>query len=237
MSDSLETVLAASDQWADETFPRSTDAAKIAHLREEFAELLDRPTNGEELADVLMILSHLFGAAEISVLVWAIRARRIVDVQGEVERKLGICRQRIWGEPDADGKVKALVKAPVEQALGRKSWDAYWFDVARLVSTRATCPRASIGAVLVRFQRIIATGYNGAPEGEKHCPSSGPELAEHLALITCDRSVHAEINTLRNSFTSPYGSTLYVCGPRKICPKCTDHLKAQGVTDIRWSAR
>jgi dCMP deaminase len=112
----------------------------------------------------------------------------------------------------------------------RESWDAYFFRVAARVSERATCPRAAIGAVLVKQKRILGTGYNGAKSGEEHCPDD----AEHRALITCDRSVHAEVNALTNAFGNPYGATLYVVGPRRICPDCADRLREQGVTDIRW---
>jgi dCMP deaminase len=112
----------------------------------------------------------------------------------------------------------------------RESWDAYFFRVAARVSERATCPRAAIGAVLVKQKRILGTGYNGAKSGEEHCPDD----AEHRALVTCDRSVHAEVNALTNAFGNPYGTTLYVVGPRRICPDCADRLREQGVTDIRW---
>jgi dCMP deaminase len=112
----------------------------------------------------------------------------------------------------------------------RESWDTYFFRMAARVSGRATCPRAAIGAVLVKQKRILGTGYNGAKSGEEHCPDD----AEHRALSTCDRSVHAEVNALTNAFGNPYGATLYVVGPRRICPDCADRLREQGVTDIRW---
>lgn len=116
----------------------------------------------------------------------------------------------------------------------RPSWDAYWFGMAAHVATRATCPRAAIGAVLVKHRRVLATGFNGAASGEEHCPSEGDALTEHMALVTCDRSVHAEVNCLINAWSSPFGATLYVHGPRQICINCAARLKEQGVTDIRW---
>ena len=44
-------------------------------------------------------------------------------------------------------------------------------QIANLVATRATCPRRSVGAVIVRDKRIVCTGYNGAPSGLPHCPA------------------------------------------------------------------
>jgi dCMP deaminase len=64
--------------------------------------------------------------------------------------------------------------------------------VAETVATRATCPRASVGAVLVRDHRILTTGYNGAPRHVAHCTEVGCEiLNDH-----CIRSVHAEANAI-----------------------------------------
>jgi dCMP deaminase len=74
----------------------------------------------------------------------------------------------------------------------RPGWDEYFIQVARTVATRATCPRASVGAVLVRDQRILTTGYNGAPRHTSHCADVGCEIvAGH-----CVRAVHAEANAV-----------------------------------------
>lgn len=113
--------------------------------------------------------------------------------------------------------------------MSRPSWDRYFFDLARMVSTRATCNRAAIGAVLVKHKRVIGSGYNGVPEGQEHCP----DTAEHLALDHCRATVHAERNALTNALVPVHGATLYVYGPRKVCPDCRDALVLAGVTDIR----
>lgn len=55
----------------------------------------------------------------------------------------------------------------------RPSWDEYFLEMARLVSKRSTCLRRNVGAVLVKDKRILATGYNGAPRGLKHCLDIG----------------------------------------------------------------
>ena len=51
----------------------------------------------------------------------------------------------------------------------RPSWDEYFMAITRAVATRATCSRRSVGAVIVKDKRILATGYNGAPVGMRHC--------------------------------------------------------------------
>lgn len=114
----------------------------------------------------------------------------------------------------------------------RPDWDDYFFHVASVVASRATCPRAQIGAVLVKGKRIIGSGYNGVSESEPHCP----ETVEHMQLDHCRDAVHAEYNALANALVPAFGATLYVVGPRRICSNCADLLRENGVTDIRWQA-
>jgi dCMP deaminase len=114
--------------------------------------------------------------------------------------------------------------------VSRPDWDSYFFEVASVVAKRATCPRAQIGACLVKNKRVIGTGYNGVPEGDPHCPNT----PEHLALDHCQESVHAEYNAMANALVPAFGATLYVVGSRRVCPNCADVLHENGVTDIRW---
>ena len=57
----------------------------------------------------------------------------------------------------------------------RKSWDEYFMEIAEIVKTRSTCLRRQVGAVIVKDNRIITTGYNGAPSGLRHCTDIGCE--------------------------------------------------------------
>lgn len=99
-------------------------------------------------------------------------------------------------------------------------------QIAHLVATRATCPRRSVGAVIVRDKRILATGYNGAPRGLAHCPVDG-ELNDWpvgcLKAGHCIRSLHAEQNALLQAAmigVACQGATIYVtCQPCNTCAK------------------
>jgi len=57
--------------------------------------------------------------------------------------------------------------------MGRVDWDTYFMEMAYLVSKRSTCIRRHHGSVLVRDNRILATGYNGSASGYKHCSETG----------------------------------------------------------------
>ncbi|MBW2002211.1 MAG: cytidine deaminase, partial [Deltaproteobacteria bacterium] len=65
--------------------------------------------------------------------------------------------------------------------MPRPSWPEYFMSIAKLVATRSTCLRRNVGAVLVKDKRILATGYNGAPIGIRHCEETGC-LRERLAV-------------------------------------------------------
>lgn len=99
----------------------------------------------------------------------------------------------------------------------RKSWDRYFSDLAYSVSERATCTRRRVGAVIVKNNRIISTGYNGAPRNLPHC------IDEQCQLINghCNRCVHAEANAIIEA--APFerdGSTIYITDfPCENCAK------------------
>lgn len=106
-----------------------------------------------------------------------------------------------------------------------KDWHAYYMNLARAVAQYSTCPRAAVGTVLVKDNRVVATGYNGAP-------SKAPECREVGCLLTdsgrCRRAVHAEVNCLLQ--TSPgerEGAILYVT-----MPPCYECAKAIAQTKI-----
>jgi len=74
----------------------------------------------------------------------------------------------------------------------RPSWDEYFMLITFEVATRSTCPRASVGAVIVRDKRILTTGYNGSPRGLPHCTEAGCLIINGH----CVRALHAEQNAI-----------------------------------------
>ncbi len=91
----------------------------------------------------------------------------------------------------------------VSMKTTRPEWDRYFLELASMVATRSTCLRRQVGAVLVRNERIVSTGYNGAPRGIKHCIDWGC-LRESMAIPSGHRyelcrGVHAEQNAIINA--------------------------------------
>ncbi len=82
----------------------------------------------------------------------------------------------------------------------RPSWEEYFMDIAILVAKRSTCLRRAVGALIVKDKRILATGYNGAPSGIRHCVEVGC-LRETLNIASGQRhelcrGIHAEQNAI-----------------------------------------
>ena len=100
----------------------------------------------------------------------------------------------------------------------RTSKQNYYLDIADSVLERSTCLRRKYGAIIVRNDEIISTGYNGAPRGRKNCSDLGGCMREKLGIPSGERyelcrSVHAEANAISKvakSGNSSEGSTLYV---------------------------
>jgi dCMP deaminase len=114
-----------------------------------------------------------------------------------------------------------------EKGTERPSWDEYFMDIVVLVSRRSTCLRRRVGAVLVKDKRILATGYNGAPSGIRHCLETGC-MREKLNVVSGERhelcrGLHAEQNAIIQSALhgiSLKGATLYCTNhPCIICAK------------------
>jgi dCMP deaminase len=109
----------------------------------------------------------------------------------------------------------------------RPSWQAYFMDITALVAKRATCLRRAVGAVVVKDKRILATGYNGAPTGIRHCRETGC-LREQLKVPSGERhelcrGIHAEQNAIIQAAyhgASIRGATLFCTNlPCSICAK------------------
>ncbi len=83
--------------------------------------------------------------------------------------------------------------------MSRIDWDDYFIEITKLIAQRSGCLKRHVGAVLVKDNRIIATGYNSAPCGVKECSDRGYCLRQNSSqgqnLETC-YAIHAEQNAL-----------------------------------------
>jgi len=104
--------------------------------------------------------------------------------------------------------------------MERVTKENYYLDIAQTVSERSTCLRKRYGAIIVKNDVIVSTGYNGAPRGRKNCSDIGFCMRENLGIPRGERyelcrSIHSEANAIISaSREQMLGSTLYLC--------CTD---------------
>ena len=102
--------------------------------------------------------------------------------------------------------------------MERVSKRNYYLDIAQTVLERATCLRRVYGAIIVKNDEIISTGYNGAPRGRRNCVDMGYCSREALRVPRGERyelcrSVHAEANAILNADPADMiGATLYLAG-------------------------
>ena len=133
--------------------------------------------------------------------------------------------------------------------MERVSKHNYYLDIAQTVAERATCLRKRYGAIIVKNESIIATGYNGAPRGRKNCSTDlGTCMRDQLGIPRGERyelcrSVHAEANAI---IAAPrdqmLGATLYmVCinassgeleAGTSSCMMCKRHVINAGIAQV-----
>ena len=100
----------------------------------------------------------------------------------------------------------------------RTSKQNYYLDIADSVLARSTCLRRKYGAIIVRNDEIISTGYNGAPRGRRNCSDLGRCTRETLRIPSGERyelcrSVHAEANAIISaSRRDMIGASIYLVG-------------------------
>ena len=103
----------------------------------------------------------------------------------------------------------------------RPDKDNYYLDIAQTVAERCTCLRRHYGAIIVKEDSIVSTGYVGAPRGRKNCTDLGTCRREQLAIPRGERyemcrSVHAEANAIISAARKDMlGGTLYLVGTER----------------------
>ena len=124
--------------------------------------------------------------------------------------------------------------------MERPSNDEYFMEMAQLVSSRSTCLRRKVGAVIVKDKRVLSTGYNGSPKGTKHCEELGcirvqmnvPSGTRHELC----RGVHAEQNAVTQAAyfgVSVDGASIYTT--TYPCSMCAKILINAGIREIVYS--
>lgn len=130
----------------------------------------------------------------------------------------------------------------------RRDKDNYYLDIAETVLSRGTCLRRNYGAIIVNYDRIISTGYTGAPRGRKNCIDMGECIRTKLGIPRGERyelcrSVHAEANCIINAAREDMiGATLYLVG-REVesgnlvanassCSMCKRHIINAGIERV-----
>ena len=117
-----------------------------------------------------------------------------------------------------------------ENVLGKRvKWDEYFMQIALQVSTRSTCDRKRVGAVIVRDRTILSTGYNGSIRGLAHCDDEGHLMDNGH----CVRTVHAEANAIaqaaKNGVNVNNSSVYITASP---CWTCFKLLANSGINEI-----
>lgn len=123
----------------------------------------------------------------------------------------------------------------------RESKDEYFLKIAKLVSTRSTCPRRSVGCVITnKYSHIKATGYNGVPRNFPHCtdkPCGGESQESSKGLSSC-MATHAEQNALLQCDNVMDIETIYITtSPCITCAKliantsCKEVIYSEEYTD------
>jgi len=120
----------------------------------------------------------------------------------------------------------------------RPDWDSYFLHIADAVAERADCTRRKVGAVIVKNNRIVATGYNGAPSGQKGCLEGAcprgqlsfekcPPMSSYHNCI----SIHAEANALLYADRDKCeGAVMYLtCEP---CGDCKKLIAGAGIGNV-----
>jgi len=118
----------------------------------------------------------------------------------------------------------------------RPTWDRYFMAIASLAATRSTCLATPVGAVIVRDNQIVSTGYNGVPSGSAHCTDrgfcyEGSDRCDKSSLPS--RAIHAEANAIAQAAKNGIkteGAKIYVT--MEPCLSCLKLIIAAGIKEV-----
>jgi len=113
--------------------------------------------------------------------------------------------------------------------MDRVPWDVYFMNIAQVVSSRSTCPRKYVGAVIVRDKTILSTGYNGSIRGMPHCTEVGHMMENEHCVATIHAEANAVIQAAKNGVMID-GATVYVTASP--CWSCFKMIANGGIRRI-----
>jgi len=121
----------------------------------------------------------------------------------------------------------------------RPSWDSYFMTLASLASRRSNCMKRRVGAILVRQNRVLASGYNGTPRGLPNCNEGGCShcnLSDKSSLISNEcLCLHAEENALLEAGRERVGNNCVLYCNTCPCLKCTIKIIQTGVKTVVYN--
>jgi dCMP deaminase len=119
----------------------------------------------------------------------------------------------------------------IEKKEQRKDWHEYFMDIAKMVSTRSTCTRKNIGAVIVKGKTILSTGYNGSVRGRPHCSEIGCDMENGHCVATIHAEANAIIQAAKNGVAID-GSEIYTTASP--CWNCFKLIANSGIKEIYY---
>ncbi|KIJ22060.1 hypothetical protein PAXINDRAFT_160024 [Paxillus involutus ATCC 200175] len=118
----------------------------------------------------------------------------------------------------------------------RPRWDTYFMTLADLASQRSNCMKRRVGAILVRENRIVATGYNGTPRGVTNCNEGGCTHCNRTSTTDAEcLCLHAEENALLEAGRDRVGSNAILFCNTCPCLKCTIKIIQSGVKTVVYN--
>lgn len=116
--------------------------------------------------------------------------------------------------------------------MERISWNQYFMSQSHLIALRSTCERLTVGATIVRDNRMIAGGYNGSVSGSDHCIDKGCYMIDGH----CVRTVHAEMNAILQCAkfgVQTEGAEIYVT--HFPCLQCCKSIIQAGIKTVYYA--
>ena len=113
----------------------------------------------------------------------------------------------------------------------RVNWTTYFMNIAKEVSSRSTCERKHVGAVIVREKTILSTGYNGSIRGLEHCDDAGHEMVDGHCIRTTHAEANAIVQAAKNGI-SINDSEIYVTASP--CYNCFKLIANSGIQTIYY---